>query len=166
MLTHVDPPVPRRATTEEAGQVAELWLRSRRAAVPAIPAPVHSDEEVRAHFALVIAGCEVWVLDGAEGAVVALLVLRPGWVDQLYVDPARTGQGLGSALLDLAKSRAGGALDLWTFERNVGARRFYERHGFAEVATTAGDNEEGAPDVRYRWTPTSVTPAGARGGST
>jgi hypothetical protein len=33
----------------------------------------------------------------------------------------------------------------------VRARRFYERHGFVAEATTDGDNEEGAPDVRYRW---------------
>ena len=29
--------------------------------------------------------------------------------------------------------------------------RFYERHGFTAVAATNGDNEEGAPDVRYHW---------------
>ena len=39
------------------------------------------------------------------------------------------------------------------FQKNEGARRFYERHGFTAVEWTDGDNEEGAPDVRYRWTP-------------
>jgi hypothetical protein len=37
-----------------------------------------------------------------------------------------------------------------TFQRNAGARRFYERNGF--VAARLGDgkgNEEGEPDVVY-----------------
>jgi len=37
------------------------------------------------------------------GRVVALLVLEGSWVDQLYVDPDRTGTGSGSALLEHAK---------------------------------------------------------------
>ena len=62
-----------------------------------------------------------------------------------------TGRGIGSALLDHAKARRPDGLDLWAFQSNTGARRFYERHGFVAVAETDGDNEEGAPDVRYRW---------------
>ena len=51
----------------------------------------------------------------------------------------------------VAESEAGGSLDLWTFESNVGAQRFYERAGFVVVDRTDGDNEEQAPDRRYRW---------------
>ena len=41
-------------------------------------------------------------------------------------------------------------LRLYTFQSNEGARRFYERHGFAAVAFGDGsDNEEREPDVRY-----------------
>lgn len=36
----------------------------------------------------------------------------------------------------------------------VGA--FYERHGFVEVRRTPGDNEEGEPDILYRWQPTAL----------
>ena len=86
-----------------------------------------------------------------ETGVVALLVMEGRWVDQLYVDPAYSGRGLGSRLLDLAKKHHPGGLDLWTFQANAGARRFYERHGFTAIATTDGDNEEGAPDVHYGW---------------
>jgi ribosome-binding ATPase YchF (GTP1/OBG family) len=38
----------RRARAGEARAVADVWLRSRHASVPAIPAPVHTDDEVRA----------------------------------------------------------------------------------------------------------------------
>ena len=42
-------------------------------------------------------------------------------------------------------------VDLWTFQRNAGARRFYERNGFVAMEFTDGaSNEEREPDVRYR----------------
>ena len=133
--------------------VAGVWLRSRHASVPSIPPPTHGDHEVRQWFATVVLPTqEVWVAELGDG-IVALLVLDAGWVLQLYVDPAFTGRGLGSRLLDLAKEHNPDGLELWTFQANTGARRFYERHGFIAVGMTDGDNEEGAPDVRYRWRP-------------
>ena len=58
---------------------------------------------------------------------------------------------MGSRLLDVAKQHRPTGLKLWTFQANAGARRFYERNGFVGIATTEGDNEEGAPDVLYQW---------------
>ena len=86
-----------------------------------------------------------------DGVLIGFVVLHDGWVEHLYLEPGRTGQGHGSALLDHAKAQHPDGLDLWAFQANTGARRFYERHGFVAVAETDGDNEEGAPDVRYRW---------------
>ena len=143
----------RRARLDESDAVAELWLRSRRASVPANPPTIHTEEDVRAFFSTaVLPSKEVWVMDRARVGIVALLVLDGGWVEHLHVDPEWTGHGLGSRLVDLAKERHPDGLDLWTFQSNVGARRFYERHGFVNVAMTDGDNEEGVPDVHYRWT--------------
>ena len=79
------------------------------------------------------------------------MVLSTGWIEQLYVDPQWTNRGLGSALVDHAKSESTGSLELWTFAGNIGAQRFYQRHGFIEVHRTDGDNEEGEPDIKYRW---------------
>jgi GNAT superfamily N-acetyltransferase len=141
----------RRAGADDAGAVAEVWLRSRRASIPAIPAPVHDDDEVRAYFeSVVLPGLPTWVIE-RDAYVVAILVLRDRWIEHLYVDPEWTGQGLGSELLGRAKQVHPDGLDLWTFESNTDARRFYERHGFIAVGSTDGDNEEGAPDVHYRW---------------
>lgn len=146
-------PAPRRATADEALVLADLYLRARHAAVPDIPPPVHADDDVRRWFReVVVLDREAWVLDGDEGPE-ALLVLDDGWLDQLYVEPVRTGGGLGARLLDHAKRERPSGLDLWAFQSNGRALAFYERHGFVEVARTDGDNEEQAPDVHLRWRP-------------
>jgi hypothetical protein len=84
------------------------------------------------------------------------MVLVEGWLDHLYIDPFDQGLGVGSAFLDLAKTESPDGIELWTFAANSGARRFYERHGFLAVDRTDGDNEEGAPDIRYHWRPTEA----------
>ena len=146
-------PIVRLASSADAPAVAGLWWRARLAAVPAIPSPVHDEADVRRWVAeVLIPAGGTWVAVEKE-EVVAMISLREGWIDQLYVDPARQGCSMGTRLVDFAKARAPEGLDLWTFQTNRGARRFYERHGFTAVEWTDGDNEEGAPDVRYRWTP-------------
>lgn len=145
----------RRARLDEAEALADLLLRSRRASVPAIPAPVHDDDDVRTWFAdVVLPEREVWVAE-EDDSVVGLLVLDGVWVDQLYVDADRTGRGFGSQLLEMAKKLRPGGLELSTFQSNHRAQRFYERHAFEIVGRTDGDNEEAAPDLHYRWQPTA-----------
>ena len=61
--------------------------------------------------------------------------------------------GLGARLVEVAKERFPAGLQLWAFQSNAGALRFYERHGFTAVEWTDGDNEEGEPDVRMVWRP-------------
>ncbi len=142
---------PRRSRPEEAPYLADLWIRSCQASIPAIPPLAHSVADVRAWFAeVVVPTKEVWLVEEAD-IPVALLVLDGHWIDQLYVEPDHAGRGFGSRLLVLAKELRPAGLDLWTFQSNYGARRFYERHGFEAVGTTVADNEEDAPDVHYRW---------------
>jgi GNAT superfamily N-acetyltransferase len=143
----------RKAVPGESGSLAALWLRSRTASVPKIPLTVHSDEEVHRWFEeVVLPTREVWVAD-MSGEARALMVLDQEWIDQLYVDPAATGRGIGGALLEHAMRLRPTGLKLWTFQSNLDARRFYEAHGFVAAAMTMGNNEEQAPDVRYEWPP-------------
>jgi ribosomal protein S18 acetylase RimI-like enzyme len=143
----------RRAGPDDAAAVATVWLRSRQASVPAIPPPVHDDEDVRAWVRdiLVPAGA-TWVSE-TDGVVVAMLTVDDGEIDQLYVDPNHTGRGVGSDLVTFAKSLCPDGLSLWAFQSNERARLFYEARGFAAVEWTDGHNEERAPDVRYVWVP-------------
>jgi GNAT superfamily N-acetyltransferase len=141
----------RKANPSDGESAGDLWIRSRRSSIPAIPAPAHNDEAVRSWFTSeVIPKGGTWVMEDG-GKMVALLVLDDAWIDQLYVHPDHTGHGHGSRLIDYAKRISGGTLDLWTFRSNVRAQVFYERHGFVAVGGTDGDNEENAPAIRYQW---------------
>jgi GNAT superfamily N-acetyltransferase len=150
----VDSATSRRAGLEDAGAIADVLIRSRRAAVGAIPAAVHPDAEAREWIsAVVVPEREVWLMEDVDSRPLAVLVLDDDWVDQLYVDPAFTGRGLGSRLIELAKFRRPAGLQLWTFATNTGAQRFYLRHGFIVADTTDGSaNEEKAPAIRFVWT--------------
>jgi GNAT superfamily N-acetyltransferase len=95
---------------------------------------------------------EWWVAEDEAGTLLAVMVLDGPWLEQLYVEPGMTGRGIGGRLVDIAKRQRPDGLRLWTFVSNVGAQRFYERHGFVDVQRTDGqDNEERAPDILYVW---------------
>ena len=150
--------VVRRGVAADARAAADLWLRARKAARGAIPQSVHSDDDVRTWFAShVVREAELWIAEDPTGKLAGILVLDGPWVDQLYVEPALTGRGIGTGLLNLAKRERQTGLRLWTFASNTGAQRFYERHGFIEMRRTDGrDNEERAPDILYVWDGESV----------
>lgn len=143
----------RRADVSDADAVADVWLRSFAASLPTVR-PAHTDDEVRAWIHSVVIGqLEAWVAT-AEDAVVGIMALDDTDIDQLYLDPQWRGQGIGDLLVAHAKSRRPSGLGLWTFQVNTPAGRFYERHGFIEVARTDGaGNEEREPDVRLEWNP-------------
>jgi GNAT superfamily N-acetyltransferase len=148
-----DPVDLRPATGSDAAAVADVWLRSFDDALPTVRR-AHTDDEVRGWIRdVLLPGHDVWVADAA-GAVVGVLALSDGWLDQLYLVPEWRGRGVGDRFVELAKQRQPAGLQLWTFQVNEPAQRFYERHGFVAVERTDGaTNEEREPDVRYVWQP-------------
>ncbi|MBR0814664.1 GNAT family N-acetyltransferase [Bradyrhizobium diazoefficiens] len=95
--------------------------------------------------------CRVWGCFD-DGELSGIIAFREGCVEQLYVLPTAQGRGVGTELLYVAKGVCE-RLELWTFQRNATARRFYEARGFELVEQTDGArNEEREPDVRYLWT--------------
>ena len=57
---------------------------------------------------------------------------------------------MGSLLLGWAKGQSIGSLWLYTFERSIVARAFYERHGFRIVARGFEPSWK-LNDLKYEW---------------
>jgi putative acetyltransferase len=142
--------VLRRANAQDADAVGEIFLRTRdlMTYLPRIP-----DEDRPKLGGWIVERHEVWVAE-EDGTIVGFAGLDPGKLEHLYVDPEAQNRGVGAELLLEAKRLRPEGLQLWAFQKNEGARRFYERHGFHVVKLTDGaDNMEQEPDVLYEWRP-------------
>jgi putative acetyltransferase len=71
-----------------------------------------------------------------------------GHIDQLFVDPACQRLRVGSQLLRAAIHAHPGRLTLDVVEENLGARAFYEEHGFSACDRWMNE-EEGVVDLLY-----------------
>ena len=153
MSTEPDGPIDlvlRPATTDDAEQLTELYIPTRRAAEPGMPPQQHTGESVLAHTTGEIVEKEVWVAE--SDTLLGFATLDRAFLDALYVGPDHQGFGVGTALLDLAKARRPEGFALWVFAGNDRARGFYRRHGLVELEHTDGSgNEERSPDVRMAW---------------
>ena len=139
----------RLATPDDADAIAEVFTASRRLLdfLPQLHTPEEDRGFIRGH---IMPRYRVTVAI-RDGGIIGFLSDEPGWIEHLYIAPGALGSGIGSALLADAKAR-NIALELWCFEENHRARRFYERHGFVEAERTDGrNNEERCPDIRLRW---------------
>ena len=141
----------RQAVFFDMDALARLNRHVRKVCFPYLP-DLHTPEEDVAFFRNEVFPFSVIWLAEAGGELVGFAAVSEGWLDHLYVDPASHGRGIGSLLLQRAKD-GNSRLDLWTFQRNAQARRFYEHRGFRLVELTDGSaNEEQEPDAHYRWT--------------
>lgn len=147
------PALLRPAGPADAQRIADVLIASRKAFLPFAPS-VHSEAETRQWVRGVLLPTRQVTVALVDGVLVGVLAQATvdgcQWVEQLYVHPSHVGQGLGSLLLAQAIAGARLAVRLYTFQQNLGARRFYERHGFAAIALSDGStNEEKCPDVLY-----------------
>jgi GNAT superfamily N-acetyltransferase len=97
------------------------------------------------------------ILGGEPAVAIGLVTLRNNvWftgpvalLDELYVAPAHRDRGIGTAIIQALLERASadgwGLVEVNVDEFDADARRFYERHGFAN---TEPDSDERAP---YYW---------------
>jgi GNAT superfamily N-acetyltransferase len=140
----------RRAGEADADAVGDVFLAARDE-MTYLPS-LHTEEETRLWVRdILLRTREVWVAEVGQ-RVTGFAALSGDFLEQLYVHPENQNQGVGAALLEVAKGRRPGGLRLWVFQKNLGARRFYERHGFSLARLTDGSrNEEREPDVLYDW---------------
>jgi chorismate mutase/GNAT superfamily N-acetyltransferase len=142
----------RPATLDDAPAMADVHVDCRHANVGSMPAMVHTRETTHAWMrGRLEADSTGWVAE-RDGRVVGYAVVTGEWLDDLFLAPGETGNGIGAALLDVVKAERPDGFCLWVFESNTGARRFYGRHGLVELERTDGSsNAERAPDVRLAW---------------
>jgi GNAT superfamily N-acetyltransferase len=91
---------------------------------------LHTIEENERFIAnVILKECEVTVAED-EAGIVAFIALKGKEVRLLYTRPDRIAMGAGTQLIEAAKATRIGALELWCFQVNERARRFYETRGF------------------------------------
>lgn len=137
-------------TLDHVEQAANLH-RVAGALIPGYDTTLHSADEYYIFYRdEVMLKDDLWgVFDGSR--LQGFIALLPGWIDHLYVDPAIHRAGIGSSLVRLAQEKQS-ELRLYTFQSNVNARAFYEKHGFVIKELTNGErNEEKMPDITYQW---------------
>jgi GNAT superfamily N-acetyltransferase len=140
----------RRAAEEDAPAIAEVYFASFRL-LTFLPMLHTATEHRRFVGNVILKECAVTVAEDDTG-IASFLALQGEEVRLLYTRPDRIGSGAGTQLVEAAKSSGVDALELWCFQANTRARRFYEARGFRAVRFTNGaDNEERMPDIRYRW---------------
>ncbi len=138
----------RRAVPADAGEVARLHRHVMRVSLAYLPELHTAEDDLWFFSERLFPENEVWVAE-AGGRIAGYVAFKPGWISHLYIHPDHQGQRLGEALLGKALED-GSARELWTFQKNDRARRFYEARGFALVRLTDGaDNEEKEPDALY-----------------
>jgi len=142
--------VIRPATPDDASAIGDLFVRARdeMTYLPRVP------EDVRPLLGdRFLARAELWVAE-KDGRMVGFAGVSGSELTHLYTDPRAQNRGVGTALLEHVKSLRPEHVVLWVFQRNEGARRFYERHGFRLVRLTDGAaNMEREPDAFYEWRP-------------
>jgi ribosomal protein S18 acetylase RimI-like enzyme len=144
--------IVRRMAPNELEEVVEVWYRSLLGSLSYLrPEQLRSEEAYKGFFReIVVPTRDLWIAE-REGRVAAVLALDGGEIDRLYVAPEAQGRRLGTALVEHAKALHPTGLALVTHQRNTGACRFYERHGFTVRELGTSPPPENEPDVEYVW---------------
>jgi putative acetyltransferase len=132
--------------------VADLWVAAWKTTGLPIDFDARRDWLVGRLAQVAREGADVLVGVDAQGRPAGLVTIDPanGYVDQLCVAPNERGGGLARALMDEAKRRAPGRVDLAVNVENPRACRFYEREGFLVVGVGTSPFS-GLPMLHLRW---------------
>jgi ribosomal protein S18 acetylase RimI-like enzyme len=146
------PPLIRRAMAEDTARISAIARAAYTKYVPRIgrePAPMLAD------FAAEVAAGHVVVI-GTAGAVDGYMIAWPEmdayFIDNVAVDPARQGQGLGRRLMDHAVGEAKrhrlSAIRLYTNAAMTENLSMYAHMGFVETHRAV---EKGFNRIYMRW---------------
>jgi len=110
----------------------------------------HPLSEQREYFISQVLPVNRVTLAVLESQLVGFIAASAESVSQLHVQVGLHRQGIGSALLALAKAHSAGSLWLYAFARNSRACRFYEKQGFVAVERSFEPHWK-LEDVKYSW---------------
>lgn len=133
-----------------ADELTAMWHRSFVHAL----APYkdsHSIEERRQFLVEVLSRRASISVAMQDDEIVGFMAQQADSIEQLYLHVKHQGQGVGSQFLEIAKAASPERLHLYTFQRNLKARRFYRKHGFKEIGY-GYINMENLADVELEWT--------------
>ncbi len=138
-------------TAADLHVTAQIWLDGFVSS--GVPQPVKSTlEDLEARIEAELENGWALYLARRDDATLGMLALIPATqcLDQLFIAPAAQNRGIGSRLLDFAKTKLPEGIWLKTHADNLNARRFYERHGFRKREEKL-DPRYGYPSVIYHW---------------
>ncbi|MBT3142656.1 GNAT family N-acetyltransferase [Phaeobacter gallaeciensis] len=141
-------PVLRPARSTETGSLGAILYDSLNTAEGT--AGLYSLAETIAFCGVMIDRRWVTVAE-QDGRVVGFMALDGDEICSLYIAADAQGQGIGQQLLAVARQQVS-RLTVRAVQANIGAQRFYLRHGFTELGRGNGhDNEENLPNITYVW---------------
>lgn len=133
---------------EHTDELVRMWRESFEFGV-GIKDP-HPIEEQRQYLLDVVIPNNAIRIALLDDRIVGFIAASPSCLSQLYVRQDFHRRGIGARLLEWAKKQSCGSLSLYTFERNTGARTFYERNGFTLVSRGFEPNWQ-LDDLKYEW---------------
>ena len=149
----------RPAVPDDMATVAEIWHRSWHLAHAGhVPDGLTAARTLDAFHERTPARVADTTVAELDGTVVGFTMVDGDEVEQVFVDPAHHGRGVAAPLLAAAEQRvADGGYDVaWlaVVAGNARARRFYEKHGWADEGdlpyeVTAGGERFVSPCRRY-----------------
>ena len=137
----------RSARADEAEKCADIHVAARRRMT--YLRNLHTSDETRSWMMDVFASENVIVAE-LDGEIVGYASFSGASLSNMYVMPAYQRRGVGTALLEAVFRQVPLGVELWVFEDNVDAIRFYERSGFKTVSRSSGENVEGLSDRLMR----------------
>ena len=146
----------RKATLADAIKITRVYLISRKKLLAYAPL-AHSDDDIFNWIQNTLIPTNQVTVVEKSGSIIGMMALSKnqgiGWIDQLYLLPTCVACGIGTQLINLAKDTLGSPIRLHTFQENIRAQQFYEKHAFSIIALSDGStNEEHCPDMLYEWT--------------
>lgn len=134
-----------------AEELSIMWRRSFNHALAPFKDPKPLADQQR-FLVEVLARQATLTVAMRSGEIVGFMAQNAESIEQLYLHVKHQGEGLGSRFVQQAKAASPHHLHLYTFQRNLKARRFYRKHGFKEIAY-GHSNMEGLADVELEWHP-------------